>query len=164
MTIGEFIKVAAKNKGYSIRKLSAELDMPYSSLLYVINKKSDRIDINLLRKIATILDVQVEELLGLNKDKLLHVELKGIETDPENQDFNNWYEFQKRELAKKAEEQNNQKIAYDAKTEKLIQYYEQLNQVGKDIALSILKGLTENPALTNPLVNSFTLNKNDNDN
>lgn len=64
MTTGENIGRIANEKGISLRKLSILSGIPYTTLYSIVKRKSDKIDIDILRKIALALDLHPIEIMG----------------------------------------------------------------------------------------------------
>ena len=57
MTVGERIEEFAKRKNMSIRKLALSAGIPYTTLYYIVNRKSDRVDSEKVAKIANALGI-----------------------------------------------------------------------------------------------------------
>lgn len=64
MTTGENIGRLAQEKGISLHKLSDKADVPYTTLYSIVKRKSDKIDVETLKKIALALDLHPIEIMG----------------------------------------------------------------------------------------------------
>lgn len=65
MTIGEKIEQLAKERGWSLHKLAALAGVPYSTVYSAVKRKSNRIDMNALERLAGVLGVSVSDLSGV---------------------------------------------------------------------------------------------------
>lgn len=64
MSVCQNIKAVAEARGISIKELSRRVDIPYTTLYNMLNRDSERFDLNLLEQIAQSLDVSVGILMG----------------------------------------------------------------------------------------------------
>ena len=64
MSVCQNIKAVAEVRGISIKELSRRVDIPYTTLYNMLNRDSERFDLNLLEQIAQSLDVSVGLLMG----------------------------------------------------------------------------------------------------
>ena len=64
MSVCQNIKAVAEVRGISIKELSRRVDIPYTTLYNMLNRDSERFDLNLLEQIAQSLDVSVGILMG----------------------------------------------------------------------------------------------------
>lgn len=64
MTIGERIGIIAREKEPSLRKVAEKAGISYNTLYSLVTRKSNKIDMETLQKIADALDVQPWELMG----------------------------------------------------------------------------------------------------
>ena len=64
MSVCQNIKAVAEAWGISIKELSRRVDIPYTTLYNMLNRDSERFDLNLLEQIAQSLDVSVGILMG----------------------------------------------------------------------------------------------------
>jgi len=92
---GEIIGNLAKEKGINLRQLSIKADVPYNTLYAIVKRKSSRVDVETLLKIAKALDVHLRDLadnswleeidreLGPEKLAALRAEVSSSETDDE---------------------------------------------------------------------------------
>lgn len=62
MQTGELIGNLAKEKGINLRQLSIKADVPYNTLYAIVKRKSSRVDVETLLKIAKALDVHLRDL------------------------------------------------------------------------------------------------------
>ena len=62
MTTGEAIGMMAKQKGFNLRQLAAKAEVPYNTLYAIVKRKSSRIDVKTLRRVANALEVSIDEL------------------------------------------------------------------------------------------------------
>lgn len=62
MQTGEIIGNLAKEKGINLRQLSIKADVPYNTLYAIVKRKSSRVDVETLLKIAKALDVHLRDL------------------------------------------------------------------------------------------------------
>ena len=95
MQTGEIIGNLAKEKGINLRQLSIKADVPYNTLYAIVKRKSSRVDVETLLKIAKALDVHVRDLsdsswleeidreLGPEKLAALRSEVSSSETNDE---------------------------------------------------------------------------------
>lgn len=95
MQTGEIIGNLAKEKGINLRQLSIKADVPYNTLYAIVKRKSSRVDVETLLKIAKALDVHLRDLsdnswleeidreLGPEKLAALRSEVSSSETDDE---------------------------------------------------------------------------------
>lgn len=67
MTIGDRIAHTAEIKGINLHRLATLADVPYNTLYSIVQRKSDRVDHYLLRKVSAALGVSLEYLLGNEK-------------------------------------------------------------------------------------------------
>ena len=64
MSVCQNIKAVAEARGISIKELSRRVDIPYTTLYNMLNRDSERFDLNLLEQIAQSLDVSVGILMS----------------------------------------------------------------------------------------------------
>lgn len=64
MTTGENIGRLAREKGINLHKLSDKANIPYTTLYSIVKRKSDKIDMETLKKIALALDLHPVEIMG----------------------------------------------------------------------------------------------------
>ena len=64
MSVCQNIKAVAEAREISIKELSRRVDIPYTTLYNMLNRDSERFDLNLLEQIAQSLDVSVGILMG----------------------------------------------------------------------------------------------------
>ena len=64
MSVCQNIKAVAEVRGISIKELSRRVDIPYTTLYNMLNRDSERFDLNLLEQIAQSLDVSVGILMS----------------------------------------------------------------------------------------------------
>lgn len=64
MSIGEKIKQYASLKKISLRRLASEAEINYNTLYALISRKSNSISIDNINKIAKVLGIPAEALLG----------------------------------------------------------------------------------------------------
>lgn len=95
MQTGEIIGNLAKEKGINLRQLSIKADVPYNTLYAIVKRKSSRVDVETLLKIAKALDVHLRDLsdsswleeidreLGPEKLAALRSEVSSSETNDE---------------------------------------------------------------------------------
>lgn len=62
MQTGEIIGNLAKEKGINLRQLSIKADVPYNTLYAIVKRKSSRVDMETLLKIAKVLGVHLRDL------------------------------------------------------------------------------------------------------
>lgn len=62
MQTGEIIGNLAKEKGINLRQLSIKADVPYNTLYAIVKRKSSRVDVETLLKIAKALGVHLRDL------------------------------------------------------------------------------------------------------
>lgn len=63
MSVCQNIKFVAETRGITIKELSRKVGIPYTTLYNMLNRDSERFDLNLLEKIAQSLDVSVVTLM-----------------------------------------------------------------------------------------------------
>lgn len=64
MSVCQNIKAVVEAREISIKELSRKLNIPYTTLYNMLNRDSERFDLNLLEQIAQSLDVSVGILMG----------------------------------------------------------------------------------------------------
>ena len=64
MSVCQNIKAVAEAREINIKELSRRVDIPYTTLYNMLNRDSDRFDLNLLENIARSLNVSVETLMS----------------------------------------------------------------------------------------------------
>ena len=64
MSVCQNIKAVVEAREISIKELSRKLNIPYTTLYNMLNRDSERFDLNLLEQIAQALDVSVGILMG----------------------------------------------------------------------------------------------------
>ena len=62
MNTGEAIGILAKEKGFNLRQLAVKAEVPYNTLYAIVKRKSSRIDIKTLRRIANALEVSIDDI------------------------------------------------------------------------------------------------------
>lgn len=66
MTTGERIEQLAKKKGMSLHKLATCAGVSYNTVYSAAKRKSNRIDMNILERIASVLEISVADLSGVD--------------------------------------------------------------------------------------------------
>lgn len=83
MSVGAKIKKLCDSQKMSVRKLSINAGVPYSTLYSAIQRDSDGIDANALQRLAAALGVSVSELLGDNAPATVQTIPPGFQPLPE---------------------------------------------------------------------------------
>jgi len=65
MGLGENIKILAAKKNMSIRELSRESKVPHDTLYSAIRRDSNNMDYKYVRSLATVLEVAISVLVGM---------------------------------------------------------------------------------------------------
>lgn len=98
MTTGQRIGELAKTKGINLHKLADDAEISYNTLYSIVRRKSDKVDLDTVRKIALALDVHPIEILGDSAIDLIDYGMdltarglkaidKALETDGKFDDF-----------------------------------------------------------------------------
>ena len=129
MDFATTLKTIRKEKGYTQSSLAKELNVSQNAVYNWENKKCEP-SIEMIKKIAEVLDVSLFELLVVSTDIAIPSE----------------------ETAKKAgvilDQIHDQKMLSASGEIYLNHYYSMLNNMGKQLAVDYVEGLTENPKYT----------------
>lgn len=139
MGIGERIGQIAKMKKISLKELSRQIDMPYTTLYHMVSRDS-KVDFDTACKVANALGVRVPDLYpeGMQAEPILNwMESKGIPivVGPGEAYWNSVKEYKERQ-----EKSAQQK---DDRETKLLEYFRKLNNTGQDVALERVQELTQ---------------------
>lgn len=61
---GEKIDLAAKSSGINLHRLSEKADIPYNTLYSIVRRNSDKVDLDIIRRLSLALDVSPISILG----------------------------------------------------------------------------------------------------
>lgn len=134
----EILKNLIKEKYGSIRKFAEEADLPYTTIVSILNRGFDCTTVSKMKQIANALDVPVTTLdpsfgtiriTGESSDIIKGVEVVAKQLS----------RIDKSIIEKAIEEY------FYGESEKLNSYFEKLNDKGKEKALDILELLTKIP-------------------
>ena len=137
MGIGSRIDAIRKEKKLSLRKLSIDSGIPYSTLYSAVKRDSTGIDFETLKKIAAVLDVPWYTLISDNSDKQAEM----IETDNLISKMHDSHSKFMQELPNLF----NVDMFREVELEKLVKDYEALNEEGQQVAVERVHELTEIP-------------------
>ena len=142
MNTGEAIGILAKEKGFNLRQLAVKAEVPYNTLYAIVKRKSSRIDGRTLSRIASALEVSIEDLepftpkvmhLGANEGWVVNSRFEGIVTT-------RMVDADTREARKAAKE--------DAI--RLLKSFDLLDSEGQKKAIELIDLLTKVPEYRNP--------------
>ena len=79
MTTGERIRQLADERGISIHKLASLAGVSYNTLYSVVRRKSDRVDLTTVEKVANVFNIDIQELISESiKKPTLGEQLKSL--------------------------------------------------------------------------------------
>lgn len=82
MTVGERIGIYAQEKNINLHKLSKNAGVSYNTLYSIVRRKSDKIDADILAKVAKALEIPVFDLLGFKTSVLDSLSVE-VEVSPD---------------------------------------------------------------------------------
>lgn len=68
MKPGEIIGILAEMRGINLRQLAIKANIPYNTLYAIVKRKSERIEIETLQRIANALELHISTLVGYFAD------------------------------------------------------------------------------------------------
>ena len=129
MDFATTLKTIRKEKGYTQSSLAKELNVSQNAVYNWENKKCEP-SIEMIKKIADVLDVSLYDLIVISTDLTISSE----------------------ETAKMAgvilDQIHDKKVLSTSGEIYLNRYYSMLNDTGKQLAVDYVEGLTENPKYT----------------
>lgn len=144
MSVCQNIKTVAEVKRIPIKELSRRVDIPYTTLYNMLNRDSDRFDLNLLEKIAQSLDVSVGTLidpLEPSEEQIAHdyypLHNKYLARHPSDDGFTN---LQNTDEDNPCNTEKNDHFPFDPgdKRHNSLCEFDQLNPLGQEVAVQLL--------------------------
>lgn len=136
MTTGENIGRLAKERDISLRKLSVKADVPYTTLYSIVRRKSDKIDIDILKKIAGALDLHPIEVMGRDSADMVLYGMELLERAENITGRQEEFDFYIKGLS----------VRENALFNELAEYYRELNTSGMETVTNHAKIVAGNPA------------------
>lgn len=124
MALGKKIKEILRQKNMTVKELAEKTEIPPTTLYSFINRDSKTGKIDFLNKICTCLDIEITDLIELNKDSL-------ISLTPYSLTF--------------ADGVNNYDDQYAVQEQILLEFFRKLNSKGKGMAINYVEYLSEKP-------------------
>lgn len=169
LTTGQRIGDLAKRKKINLHKLADLAGISYNTLYSIVRRKSDKVDLETVHKIALALDVPPIEILGDTSLELIDYGMdmigrglkaagRTVDTDVTMGDIIAAYSDEGVPLKEKREIQEGFSIvsaAYDAieaeqLRQKMLFLFDSLNVAGKEKAVEMMEIMAGNPYLQHP--------------
>lgn len=144
MSVCQNIKTVAEVKRIPIKELSRKVGIPYTTLYNMLNRDSDRFDLNLLEKIAQSLDVSVGTLidpLEPSAEQIAHdyypLHNKYLARHPSDDEITN---LQKNMEDNSYNNEKNDRFPFDPgdKRHSSLCEFDQLNPLGQEVIVQLL--------------------------
>ena len=149
MTTGQRIGELAHLKKINLHKLSEAANISYNTLYSIVRRKSDKVDLDTVRKIALALDVHPLEILGDSSLELIDYGLdlmkRGLDVASQAIDSGNSIFKTEDGFVGNIEYASQSSVEERNRTQDLLAAFKQLNINGQKIAIARVGELAEIP-------------------
>lgn len=136
MTTGKKIGELAKKKGINLHKLAEQAEISYNTLYSIVKRKSSKVDMETVRKIALALDVHPIEIMGDESLTIMEYSMDLFERMQVSEVIND---------AVRARKDSIDRFTHNELGLIIIDLFDHLNHEGRSKAIDYMHDLSDNP-------------------